>query len=41
MGETISIGELHRAMGSKNAHVRKMASYAETMRGWKHGGKKK
>lgn len=38
--EKITIGELHSAMKSNSPHVRKMASYAETMRGWSHKGKK-
>lgn len=35
-GKTIPLSKLTAAAHSSNPHVRKMATYAETMRGWRH-----
>lgn len=34
--KTIPLSRLNAAMQSKNPHVREMASYTHTMRGWNH-----
>lgn len=34
--QPIPLEDLNEAMQSKNPHMRKMASYAKTMRSWKH-----
>ena len=35
-GEKIPAAKLAAARNSKNPHIRKMASFAHTMAGWKH-----
>jgi DNA-binding PadR family transcriptional regulator len=35
-GEKIPAAKLEAARNSKNAHVRKMANFAHTMKSWKH-----
>lgn len=40
-GQPIPSDKLSKAKSSTNPHVAKMAHFAETMEGWKHGGKEK
>jgi hypothetical protein len=39
-GETIPEEKLDKAKNSTNPHIAKMAQFAHTMEGWKHGGDK-
>lgn len=39
-GEDIPAAKMEEAKNSTDEHVRKMASFAETLKGFKHGGDK-